>query len=106
MVHLADIESATSEVAMGDVGVRELRDHLSKWLDEVKAGRDITITERGKPVARIVPIAADDTLARLIAEGIVTPPKGPRPNLSAWNPINLKSGATISDLVIEERRSR
>ena len=106
MVHLTDIESATSEAAMEDVGVRELRDHLSKWLDEVKAGHDITITERGKPVARLSPIADDGHLARLIAEGIVTPPKGTRPDLSAWNPIKLKSGATISDLVIEERRSR
>lgn len=91
---------------MEEVGVRELRDHLSKWLDEVKAGRDVTITERGKPVARISPIADDDPLAHLIAEGIVTPPKRPRPDLSAWNPIKLKSGATVSDLVIEERRSR
>jgi prevent-host-death family protein len=106
MVHLPDIGSATSEVAMEDVGVRELRDHLSRWLDEVKAGRDITITERGKPVARIIPIAGDDRLAQLIAEGIVTPPKGKKADLAAWNPIKLKSGATISDLVIEERRSR
>ena len=89
---------------MEDVGVRELRDHLSKWLDEVKAGRDITITERGKPVARIIPIKWSDHIARLVAEGRVTPASRPKSDPSTWNPVKLKSGASISDIVVEDRR--
>jgi prevent-host-death family protein len=37
------------------VGVRELRQNLSKYLDRVKAGETLTVTERGREVARIVP---------------------------------------------------
>lgn len=104
MVHFAMPESATSEVAVEEVGVRELRDHLSRWLEEVKAGHDITITERGKPVARVIPIGWSDHIARLVAEGKVTPAKKPKSDPSTWTKVKLKSGASISDIVIEERR--
>jgi prevent-host-death family protein len=35
------------------VGVRELRENLRTWLDRVKDGDEVVVTERGKPVARI-----------------------------------------------------
>jgi prevent-host-death family protein len=37
------------------VGVRELRQNLSKYLDRVKLGEDLIVTERGRVVARLVP---------------------------------------------------
>ncbi|MGI8778932.1 MAG: type II toxin-antitoxin system Phd/YefM family antitoxin [Solirubrobacteraceae bacterium] len=37
------------------VGVRELRQNLSKYLDRIKAGESLTVTERGQEVARLVP---------------------------------------------------
>lgn len=40
---------------MRTAGVREARQNLSVLLDEVKAGREIVITERGRPVAKLVP---------------------------------------------------
>ena len=40
---------------MRTAGVREARQNLSALLDEVKAGREIVITERGRPVAKLVP---------------------------------------------------
>jgi prevent-host-death family protein len=39
--------------------VRELRQHASRYLDEVAAGESIEITDRGRPVARLVPITGD-----------------------------------------------
>jgi prevent-host-death family protein len=36
-------------------GVREARQNLSALLDEVKRGREVLITERGRPVAKLVP---------------------------------------------------
>ena len=36
-------------------GVREARQNLSALLDEVKKGREVVITERGRPVAKLVP---------------------------------------------------
>jgi len=41
------------------VGVRELRQNLSKYLDRVKAGQDLVVTEHGREVARLVPIGAE-----------------------------------------------
>ena len=40
---------------MRTAGVREARQNLSMLLDEVKKGREIIITEHGRPVARLVP---------------------------------------------------
>lgn len=42
----------------GDVGVRELRQNLSKYLERVKAGEALVVTERGREVARLVPSQA------------------------------------------------
>ena len=39
--------------------MRELRQHASRYLDEVAAGESIEITDRGHPVARLVPITGD-----------------------------------------------
>ncbi len=55
-----------------DVGVRELRDGLRRWLDAVKRGEEVTITERGMPIARLIGVSSPPSLERLIAEGIVT----------------------------------
>jgi prevent-host-death family protein len=40
---------------MRNAGIREVRQNLSVLLEEVKIGREITITDRGRPVARLVP---------------------------------------------------
>ena len=55
------------------VGVRELRENLRAYLARVKAGEEIVVTERGKPVARVAPADPSDPLERLIAEGRVRP---------------------------------
>jgi prevent-host-death family protein len=41
------------------IGVRELRQHASRYLQEVAAGESIEITDRGHPIARLVPITSD-----------------------------------------------
>ncbi|MBF6605863.1 MAG: type II toxin-antitoxin system prevent-host-death family antitoxin [Chloroflexi bacterium] len=57
------------------VGVRELRQNLSVYLDRVKAGESLEVTEHGVPVARLEPRRPEPLigLARLIAEGAITP---------------------------------
>ena len=40
---------------MKKAGVREARQHLSALIEDVKKGREILITDRGRPVARLVP---------------------------------------------------
>ncbi|MGV9835957.1 type II toxin-antitoxin system Phd/YefM family antitoxin [Nocardia niigatensis] len=52
-----------------DVGIRELRDSLSRHLAEVRSGRTITITDHGRPIARIVPVEQPTRLEQLRTEG-------------------------------------
>jgi prevent-host-death family protein len=53
------------------VGVRELRQNLSVYLDRVKAGESLEVTEHGHPVAQLVPLARQpmSTLELLVAAG-------------------------------------
>lgn len=41
------------------VGVRELRQNLSRYLDRVRAGESLVVTERGREVARLIPFSSD-----------------------------------------------
>ena len=57
------------------VGVRELRQNLSIYLDRVKAGETLEVTEHGHPVATLAPWTPQrlSIIDRLIAEGKATP---------------------------------
>ena len=58
------------------VGVRELRQNLSVYLERVKKGEALTVTDRGQEVAILRPMPkTNDVIARLIAEGRATPAK-------------------------------
>jgi prevent-host-death family protein len=60
------------------VGVRELRQNLSKYLDRVKAGEDLVVTERGEVVARLVPAGAGaDVYGELAARFAASVPVEP-----------------------------
>jgi prevent-host-death family protein len=54
-----------------DVPVTELRAHLSDWLDRVRGGEEVIVTDRGVPVARILGMSATSTLQRLAADGVI-----------------------------------
>lgn len=84
-----------------EVGIRELRNHLSRYLDDVRRGEEITITDRGRAVARILPMSGERKIDRLIAEGFVSPPENPGPRTV---PKPIKINGTVSDLIIEQRR--
>jgi len=43
-----------------NVAVRELKDHLSEYLNRASAGEDVIVTSHGKPIARLAPLIADD----------------------------------------------
>ncbi len=79
---------------MKTTGVAELKAHLSRYLDRVKGGQEVVITERGLPVAKLVPLRAAERRAsrrhRLARAGLLhlgtgrvraallRPPRGPR----------------------------
>jgi prevent-host-death family protein len=57
-----------------NVGVRELKQHLSEHLRRVAQGETLQVTDRGVPVALIVPVAGGDPLARGVEQGWIRPP--------------------------------
>ena len=59
-----------------NVGVRELKQHLSEYLRRVAEGETLHITDRGKPVAVIAPVALGDPLSRGVEEGWIRPAVG------------------------------
>lgn len=83
-----------------DIGVRELRDGLSRHLATVREGHTITVTDHGRPVARIVPVGIPTKLEQLIADGKVTPAS----RRKCARPEPIKTAGTVSDLVNHQRR--
>jgi prevent-host-death family protein len=91
--------------ARREVGIRELHDQLSRYVGEVATGEEIVVTSRGRPVARLVPIDdAPDPLAELRARGLVREPTQPRRRADGRD--RPTPTGSVSELVIDERRSR
>ncbi len=83
-----------------EVGVRELHDRLSEHLERVEGGADVVVTRRGRPIARLSAVEAEDALEELVRRGLVTPPGQPR---RARRP-RVKPSGSVSDLVADQRR--
>lgn len=84
-----------------DVGVRELKQNLSSYLDRAASGERILVTDRGRPRALIVPLPGGDNLRRGIEEGWITPPPvaGDLPPA----PARARSRVRTADVVDEDR---
>jgi prevent-host-death family protein len=74
---------------MDSVGVKELRQNASVLLRRVAAGESILVTDRGRPVARLSPVARSG-IAELRAAGLVREP--PRRMRDAPPPVQLDEG--------------
>ncbi|WP_214405299.1 type II toxin-antitoxin system Phd/YefM family antitoxin [Pseudonocardia lacus] len=83
-----------------EIGIRELRDGLSAHLAQVRQGNTVTVTDHGRPIARIVPIDRPTRLEQLRAEGRVRPAR--RRKMPAPEPV--PASGSVSDLVDEQRR--
>jgi len=92
------------------MGLREANQSFAKAIKAVKAGKDVILTERGKPIAVIKPLeqekSVDVAIPRLEAEGILRRgPKSGKP-MPVWHsPVRIK-GKPIADTVSEERDER
>ena len=85
------------------VGIRDLKTHLSEYIQRVRSGQSIVITDHGKPVGRILPVgmSLDDRLEMLRKAGLVE-----------WSgkklrdirpPANNRGVKLASDIVVELR---
>ena len=84
-----------------EAGIRELRDHLSRYVEIVRDGHEVIVTDHGAAVARLVPLTQPRPLDRLIAEGVVE--ASPEIKRTRSSPVVTAEG-TVSDLVAEQRR--
>ncbi len=85
-----------------EIGLREFKNKVSGYIERVEAGEVVTVTKRGKPVARVIPASISPGLARLIAEGRVRW-GGARPALP--RPLKLRGrGKSAAAYVSEGRR--
>jgi prevent-host-death family protein len=85
-----------------EIGIRDLRNGLSRYLEMVKSGEEITVTEHGRPIARISAATAQSTIDDLIERGIVLAPQRPKTANLDWTPVKSRGG--ISDILSEQRR--
>jgi prevent-host-death family protein len=96
---------------MKTVNIGDLKAKLSAHIQLVKNGEEVLVCDRNKPVARIVPYRAEDhseQMQRLIARGVITPPRKKRPASFSWP---TPPGKIIPDDVMariwqEEREDR
>ncbi len=86
-----------------EVGIRELRSRLSDYLDRVKAGEEVVVTERGRPIVRMHAVGVPSRYEQLVAAGVITPPSKPRGPLPP--PVPTKGGV-LEFLDDELRKSR
>ena len=88
---------------MTTVGVRELRDRLSKYLSRVKAGERFIVTERGRPVA-VLSAPPEGPVRReieaMLREGLARWGGG-KPRVAVHPPKNI--GAPVAGAVTEDR---
>ncbi|MBA3293502.1 MAG: type II toxin-antitoxin system prevent-host-death family antitoxin [Geodermatophilaceae bacterium] len=93
---------------MERIGVRELRQHASRYLARVKGGEIIEVTDRGDPVARLVPIPKDvhspeTTVQQLIDAGVLHPATLDYRQLPA--PLPARAGQRPLSEILEEMRN-
>ena len=84
------------------IGLRELNQNPSRAVARVRAGESLLVTDRGKPVLRMVPeIESPGVLSRMVAEGAVTAPTdGGLPELMDDLAPEIDS---VTDLLLDER---
>jgi prevent-host-death family protein len=75
---------------MRTAGVREARQNLTDLLDDVRKGREVVITDRGRPVARLVPVER----------------RRPFPDLTRVRQAFRGAAPSLAQAVLEEREDR
>jgi len=92
------------------LGLREANQQFSKAIKAVRAGKEVVLTERGRPIAVIKPITTSDPLEvamqAMVDDGLLKPAsrEGPTPT-PRWRPVRVK-GKPLSQTVIDDREDR
>ena len=88
---------------MRSVGIRQLRQNASRFLREVERGETIEVTDRGRPVALLVPVPSGDHIEALLANGRLAPALGDL--LELGEPVEPAPGAPLPSEALAEARA-
>jgi prevent-host-death family protein len=86
------------------VGIKDLRDGLSRYLDRVRNGGTITVTDHGRPVARIVPVGRLSNYEQMKVDGRITPGRVPKGTTPLPEPVETTDGGSLMEFIDEQRR--
>jgi prevent-host-death family protein len=89
---------------MRAVNIADLKNNLSRYLNEVRRGGEVVIKDRNNPIARIVPLAAQEDdeveLMELVAAGSAKLPRSDDPlPKSFWREPLPKTSIDLIDLL-------
>jgi prevent-host-death family protein len=94
---------------MASTGIRDLKNNLSRYIARAAAGERVVITDRGRPVAELVPPSSAPVYRtryeELKASGVILPAVRPGARFHDWPDIKLPPG-TAAQLIDEDRAER
>lgn len=82
-----------------NVGIRELKSKLSEYVAGVSKGQRVTVTDRGRPVAELVPLSGVSQIDRGIDAGWVDAPR----RTALGDPLLFESRRSIAEVLDEDR---
>lgn len=86
-----------------EVPVSTLRAELADWIDRVRSGEEVVVTDRGTPVARLVAVDTAPLLEQLTRDGVLSRPRrAGRPVASGASRAHAQR--PVSELIGEQRR--
>lgn len=86
---------------MRRVRITELKDQLSRYLREVERGGEVEVTDRNRPIARIVPVGSS------VGDAVeVLPPKRPFSSIRRKRYRRAEWDVSSTELLLEERQQR
>ncbi len=92
---------------MERIGIRELKQHTSKWVKKAHRGQPIEVTSRGELMARLIPaVDPADPVAELIAAGIIREAEEPWDLTGITPSPPLPGRPSISEALQEQREER
>jgi prevent-host-death family protein len=97
---------------MKTASVTEAKNNLSALIDGLKSGSAVLIVDRGRPVARLEPVAGrsqtgeDGRLARLMREGLIQPARTAPPLALFKAQLPATRGSAVEALIVERREGR
>ncbi len=85
-----------------DVAISMFRAELSSWIERARAGEEVVLTDRGTPVARLLPVDTAPLLDQLVQRGVLSRPhRADRP--AARGAARVRASGPVADLVSEQR---